>query len=273
MRPVPKVERKVAVRPSLAAVRRGILRFLLASICCGGVFVHGEDDDRPYQFRDPKRFWLEQQVFQKRGIVVEDDDYIVRRCYWVLDPTVVGQVTDVEVVDDGAFLTVRFENIGGGWRKHGINMQDRAVSKTSRATTVRTDPYGDGADIQTDEVTFSYRIEGEEVDPAFCGLLLRIDDRMAVVRFPVSLVSLAPPRVGDEVVRSWDWHDGFADGGDRAVGMNSGSADDCVGVVESQRDDKGFVNVRWKQTGRRKSHRFDNFGYYDIQLSNETPEP
>lgn len=261
------------MRPYLAHIRRRFPRWSLLLICWSGLVVRGGDDDRPYQFRDPKRFWLRQQVVQRRGIVVEDDDYIVRRQYWVLDPTVVGQVTDVEVVKDGVFVTARFDGIGAGWQKCGINMQDRTVSKTSRATTIRPDSYGDVTDIQTDEVTFSYRLEGDEVDPAVCGLMVRNDGRVVVVRFPAALVSLVSPRVGDEVVRSWDWHDGFADGGDTAVGMQRGSAGDCVGVVESERDEKGFINVRWKQTGRRKSHRFDNFGYYDIQLANEPERP
>lgn len=261
------------MRASLECVRRRLLFwFLVLSCCCGVLACGGDDDDRPYQLREPKQFWLQQKIFQKRGIVVEDDDCIVRRQYWVLDQTVVGQVTDVEVVKDGVFVTARFDGIGAGWQKRGINMQDRRVSKTSRSTTVRPNPYGDGAEIRSDEVTFSYRLEGEEVDPSFCGLLLQHDERVVVVRFPAALVSLVSPRFGDEVVRSWDWHDGFADGGDTAVGMQHGSAGDCVGVVESERDDKGFINVRWKQTGRRKSHRFDNFGYYDVQLANDTEE-
>lgn len=223
-------------------------------------------DDGPYQFREPEKFWKDKVVFQKRGIVIEDDDFIVRKRYWVLDQSVTGQVVSVEPADKkDVFLTVRFDGMGGGWRQRGINVRDRTVSRTRRDVTVRSDPYGDGANVNVDEVTFSYRIEGEQVDPNRCGVIVGREGPVTMVRFPNHIVSLVSPRKGDTVVRSWDWHDGFADGGRSARGRFETSFGECVGTVLCDRDEHGFIEVEWQKTKRKKSHRFDHFGYFDIE--------
>lgn len=241
---------------------RGVL--LAACICCLGGSV--AEDDRPYQFREPRQFWMHQIVFQKRGIVIEDDDYIVRKRYWVLDRAVVGQVVQVDPLEKGLDLLVRFDSTSG-WQVKGSNIQNRRVSTTKRHETIRPNYSGDGLDIDSDEVTFSYTIEGEEVDPDRSGLIVRREGNVVFVRFPSSLISLVSPRVGDRVKRSHDWHDGFADGGLQPTGAAADQSAECVGIVERERDEQGFVDVRWERTGRRKRHRFDNFGYYDIQLA------
>lgn len=226
-----------------------------------------EDDDRPSQVRDPQAFWQRKVVFQKLGIVIEDEDYIVRERYWVLDKSVTGSVTDVDVMADStAVVEVRFDGRDRGWRQHGVNIRDRRVSRTNRTVNIRPEPYGDGLRVDADEVTFSYRIEGEEVDPARCGVIVRLEGDVTVVRFPCHLAALAAPRKGDVVMRSADWHDGFADGGTKPTGPLEQSSVACVGTVEGERDEDGFVAVRWHKTGRKKSHRFDHHGYYDIEL-------
>lgn len=242
---------------------------LLASLCIGAALIGrgvASDDDTPFQYRSPMQFWAAKLVCQKKGIVIEDTDYIIRKRYWVLDRTLSGKVVDVEQSGGRkVFVTVRFDTSGGRWQEHGVNLQNRRVSTTKRTMRVRQDSYGDGYDVQEDQVTFSYDIQGEEVDPAKCGMLLRQEGDGAVVRFPVHLVSLAVLQKGDSVVRSWDWHDGFADGGNSPTGPRSEEDRGCVGTVEGDRDDDGFVNVKWEKTGRRKSHRFDHQGYYDIE--------
>jgi len=222
----------------------------------------------PYQYENPRAFWLNKTVFQKRGIVIEDHDYIIRDRYWILDSKVYGQVTDVEQGDRQAWLIVQFEGgMGGGWQSKGVNVRDRRVVNKQRTVTIRNDPYGDGTRAHVDEISFSYRIEGEQVEPGRCGVIIRHEGRLTVVRFPASLMSLISPQVGDAVRRSWDWHDGVADGAARPTGKDTCSA--CTGTVTKERDDKGFVDVRWNLTGRNKSHRFDNLGYYDIEPIDE----
>lgn len=235
-------------------------------VCLAWAWVCSAEDDRPYQFREPKQFWVHQVIFQKRGIVIEDDDFIVRQRYWILDRAVIGQVVQVNVLDEGIDLLVRFDNMEG-WQTKGINIRNRQVSRTERSVTIRPDYYGDGVEVDSDEVTFSYTIEGEEVAPDRCGLIVRREGNVVFVRFPSSLVSLVSPQVGDRVTRSFDWHDGFADGGSEPTGKGGEESSSCVGVVERERDEQGFIDVRWERTGRRKRHRFDNFGYYDVQLA------
>jgi hypothetical protein len=218
----------------------------------------------PYQFRDPKAFWLDKTVFQKRGVVVEDQDLIIREQYWVLDRTVQGQVIEVEQGDAKVWLIVQFEGgMGGGWERKGINVRDRTIVRTQRTVTIRNDPYGDGGHVHVDEVSLAHRIEGDQIDSDRCGVIIRQEGRITVVRFPASLVSLTSPRVGEAVRRSWDWHDGLADGGTRPTGIETCSG--CTGTVTKERDEKGFVDVRWNVTGRNKSHRFDHLGYYDVE--------
>jgi hypothetical protein len=246
-----------------AVFRSGWLPLLAWMCLC---VAAGAEERQPYQFREPKQFWMHQFVFQKRGIVVEDDDYIVRKRYWVLDTAVKGQVVQVDAIENGLDLTVRFDSMGSGWNTVGINVQNRRVTKTKRTETIRPDAYGDGTNIEVDEVTFSYTVEGEEVDHDRCGLIVRREGGVVFVRFPSSLLSLVSPRVGDRVARSFDWHDGFADGGRQSQGIDPQLPEGCYGIVESERDEKGFIDVRWERTGRRKRHRFDNFGFYDVQL-------
>ena len=249
-------------------------RWVLLAACFlfQGVFASESGEDRPYQFREPKRFWLHQAVFQKRGIVIEDDDFIVRKRYWVLDRAVVGQVVQVDTLEKGLDLLVRFDSMAG-WQTTGMNIQNRMVAETERSVTIRQDYSGDGVEVDTDEVTFSYTIEGEEVDPDRCGVIERREGNVVFVRFPSSLMSLVSPRVGDRVTRSFDWHDGFADGGSDATGLGPEHPEECFGIVERERDEKGFIYVRWERTGRKKSHRFDNYGYYDVQLAVPAERP
>lgn len=235
-----------------------------AACVCGGVI---DDEEGPVQFRDPKAFWMHKVVFQKRGIVIEDEDFIVRNAYWVLTPSAQGQVVGVEQVDrSGVFVEVRFDETNAGWNRHGINIRNRAMENRHRTVRIRPDPYGDGAEIEADEVTYSYTIEGVEVERSRCGLIIRREGDVTVVRFPCHLVALVSPLPGDTVQRSGDWQDGYSDGGRKPRGPHEGSANDCIGRVLSERDREGFVSVRWEKTGRKKLHRFDHLGYYDIEV-------
>ena len=208
---------------------------------------------------------MHRNVVQKLGIVIEDEDYIIRKRYWVVDRSVVGQVVRVERVGERLFLTVQFPEMTAGWQERGINIQNRRVTTTQRTVQVRPESWSDGATIDVDEVTFTHEIQGEEVDSARCGLIILREGKALRVRYPSHLLASEPLRKGDTVMRSWDWHDGFADGGDTRVGSRREDPSACVGIVEAERDRNGFVSVKWIKTGRRKSHRFDHQGFYDIE--------
>lgn len=219
----------------------------------------------PFQSSDPETFWTDKMVIQKKGIVVEDEDWIVRRRYWVLDKSVTGRVVAVESVGGQVFLTVEYDGRGPGWVMTGINEQDRTVSNTRRNYRIRPDPYSDGTDVEMDEVTVTHTIQGVQMPPERCGLIVFVEGRAVRVRFPVHLIALEGPRKKALVMRSWDWHDGHADGGDEPEGPLRGPVADRIGEVLMERDDKGFVKVLWHATGREKLHRFDRDGFYDIE--------
>jgi hypothetical protein len=220
----------------------------------------------PFQVREPEMFWSGKTVFQKRGIVIEDEDFIIRERYWTLDQSVTGKVIDVELADGkDTFVTVGFDGMGGGWRAESVNIRDRVVSKTERTLTIRPDHYGDGTKVEVDEVTVTHRIEGDQVEPNRCGVLVRHEGAAIAVRFPGNLLSVVSPRKGDAVVRSWDWHDGFADGGLEPKGRGSEASRECVGRVVRDRDADGFLEIEWEKTKRKKLHRFDHAGYYDVE--------
>jgi hypothetical protein len=69
--------------------------------------------EQPSQFRNPVGFWSGRRVIQKRGIVIEDRDHIVRERYWVLDEYATGNVVEVSLVSTGARLRVRFISKAG----------------------------------------------------------------------------------------------------------------------------------------------------------------
>ena len=247
------------------AVGRGAALVVAIVALCGAQ----AEELKPYQFREPEKFWTGKKVIQKRGIVIEDPDYIVRNRYWVLDRSVTGRVVDVEAASgEKVFLSVRFDVVGAGWEEVGSPIRNRRVTNTRRTVRIRSDSYGEVAASEVDEVSFSYDIEGEQVEASRCGVIIAREGAVTVVRFPAMLISLVPLRKGDAVVRSDDWHDGFADGGDSPAGPHKSSMGDCVGVVTGERDKDGFVGVTWQKTGRKKSHRFDHRGYYDVQQAN-----
>lgn len=225
------------------------------------------DSQAPYQEREPEKFWMQQTVFQKKGIVIEDSDYVVRKRYWVLDPTVKGRVVEVDRLLNEVLLSVRFQGISVGWREHGDSVRNRRVETTRRA--VRVNGWYEGGKVEADEVKFSYEIEGVKVSPERCGVITLREGQAVVVRFPSHLLSLEPLRKGDRVVRSWDWDGGFADGGNNATSSDQSTAAEFFGVVDSERDRHGFVAVTWAKTGRKKLHRYDHRGYFEIQKSEE----
>jgi len=217
-------------------------------------------DGEPYQKTEPEKFWMNRSVFQKKGIVIEDEDHIVRKRWWQLDSHATGKVIKVEVLAAGVFLHVRFEDGKRGWTERGVNRQNQRVTQGKRTTRIRPDSYGDGVTVEHDDVVWQYDIQGEEVEPRVCGLILEHGGGWVVVRFPSALIACVYPRKGDIVRRGADWSSG--EGGSADGGKSTSS----IGEVLVERDKDGWVTVKWEKTGRTKDHRFDQRGYYDLEV-------
>lgn len=224
-----------------------------------------DDYDKPAQNRDPVGFWENQRVFQKRGIVIEDKDYIVRERYWVLDETATGLVKEAIPLKDGARTRVVFANTNG-WQERGFEKRGKVVTERKSTMKVRSNYRGD-ADVETDEVSYSYRIEGVWVDPSTAGILSYDDNGKPVIEYPSTIIGLVRPQIGDTVIRSLDWCNGFADGGPSPFGLLALLPSACAGEVVAPRDEDGYVAVRWQNTGRKTSYRFDSHGFYDVNLA------
>lgn len=269
-----------------------LLANILAAVCCcwllGNLFTltakaQNSDDkqtivelysrsdlgnyDKPAQNRDPVGFWNNQRVFQKRGIVIEDKDYIVRNRYWILDERATGRVKEVIPLAEGARVRVVFAD-DKGWQQQGFVKRDQVVTERKSTMTVRQSYQGD-TDVETDEVSYSYRIEGVWVDPSTAGMLSYDDNGRPVVEYPSTIVGLVRPHIGEAVIRSLDWCDGFADGGPLPFGRLASLPGEYAGDVVDFRDQDGYVSVRWRKTGRTTSHRFDSHGFYDIELADQ----
>lgn len=212
----------------------------------------------PMRERDPKKFWLNQVVFQKCGIVVEDRDYIIRKRYWFLDSYDVGRVTEVSEADDGIRCTVLF-NSNERWQQKGF---DKALDSV---TTVNTTVMPAREGFRVESLVATYRSEGVAVDKTKCGIIVRHANEKAVyVEFPAALLCYDLPRVNDRVERGPDWSDGYADGWSEPIGPSD--AKKYYGEVRAPRSLDGSIDVFWPVTGRTTSHRFDNFGgFFDVQ--------
>jgi hypothetical protein len=214
----------------------------------------------PARQRDSKRFWLTAPVFQKNGIVIEDEDYIVRTKYYVLDSRAVGEVVDVRDTDEGAVCTVRFQD-RSLWQVNELNK--KPVSQTEAQTTMKVTR--DGLDAET--IATTYRIEGYAVSSSKCGVIKKQENEgTLLVEFPASLLSYELPRMGDKVVRGPDWQDGYVDGNDHPIGRPDKTVADYYGLVVENRNAEGYIHVKWAVTNRVTVHRFDNNGgFVDIQ--------
>jgi hypothetical protein len=80
------------------------------------------------------------------------------------------------------------------------------------------------------------------------------------VRFPMSVISLRPPRVGDLVKRGPDWNKGHADGGDGMTGRIILRAVNDKSIRTSD----GYVTVLWDATKRTGRYRWDVRRQFDI---------
>jgi hypothetical protein len=209
----------------------------------------------PHQERNPAQFWKGKEVFQKRGIVVEDKDFVIRKRWWELSRYHVGTVQDVDVDHRGGSATVLFRNKPKWMEKPGGPGQ--ASSKEQSITVTR-----DGYPKHT--IAISSRAEGIAVDEKCCGLLIKEEAESCCVEFPWALLALVWPEMNDRVVRGPDWCDGYADGGNTPFGPNTNVDKKCIGVVRSSRDSQGYVEVEWEVTGRITSHRVDVRNFYDV---------
>ncbi len=209
----------------------------------------------PVQRVDPVRFWLEKNVIQVRGIVVEDPDFIVRDRYWVLNDVCVGVVVAVDDTLNPCVCSVRFSG-QENWQQKGFEKQVEG--------TVETKIVHDG--YETHVLQTFVRNNGVQVEPSICGLIqASSQEQGVVVRFPVSLLSLERPRMGDEVIRAADWRLGYADGGGKPVGLLDKREElECLGTIVGNRTEDGVMRVRWAKTERISLVRFDQMGFFDV---------
>jgi hypothetical protein len=210
----------------------------------------------PSQQRDPKRFWQGKKVFQKTGVVIEDKDYIVRERYWELGEHAIGKVAEVRPGAQGVVCRVIF-----GDREH---WQQKGFEKKPVGESVVQEFQRSG--YEKTHVTTTYRIEGVAVEKQKVGLVIEDGPDGLVVDFPALLLSLSKPNLHDQVVRSADWFDGYADGAEVPYGSVGADPRRFAGVVVKERDIDGNVEVEWLSTGRISTHRFDARLFYDIEL-------
>jgi hypothetical protein len=217
-----------------------------------------ESQKRPASQVDPRKFWGGRRVFQKRGIVVEDKDYIVRERYWWLDDRVIGRVVDVVETGGGWFCRVEFDKkMRANWQQKGFERQPEREWRLEQ----KRDGY------KTESFLVEYRGEGVAVPRYACGLVVEERDGVAVVDFPSGLLSPELPRANDWVVRGPDWMDGYVDGAPVPIGPVADDKERFSGVVKSSRNSDGQIEVEWSVTGRTTVHRFDDArGFVDIDL-------
>jgi hypothetical protein len=214
----------------------------------------------PFKIREPREFWINRQVHLKQpnNNVIEDQDYVVRERYWTLDASSIGTVVGVTLVEDTQVLRVRFDN-RNGWSEHGLEKREGvAVQQQSTVT-----PNGNGGVDMNSESTVR-RIEGERLfDEDECGVIIEQSDNITIVECPSVICTLPKPSVGELVTRGPDWQ-GFADGGNRRYGPNTGKPETFAGEVIEEIDRDNLVDIKWKKTGRISACRFDASGFYDI---------
>jgi len=235
-----------------------------------------EEWDEPLSLRDPEAAWVGQPVFQKSGIVIEDAGYIVKNRYWTLDDKAIGTVARVESVPNRpqlAKLYVRYvgspEDLAG-WTTREFEFGREVVSTTTGEKRIQNDSQG-GVRVESTESTVTRERNGQPVEEHEVGLIVDRTEKSTTVRYPMHLVGRLRPQPGDVVVRGPDWCEGHADGGERPFGALKdaveGGSPKYPGVVLAERDGRsGFIAVYWKATGRKTRHRFDTFGFYDIQV-------
>lgn len=213
----------------------------------------------PLQNRDPVKFWTDRTVCQKRGIVIEDKDYVVRKRYWILEGQHLGRVQKVVVGDRGAKCTVLFDD-ATGWREQAL--AERPESQTVTSSTMTVSRTG-GTEVDTMSTT--YHVEGVAVGPADVGVIVGETSEGTVVEFPAQLLRLEMPQMHDKVVRGPDWAGSYADGGEMPFGESAHEAEGPTGSVVGLRDADGNYDVEWEVTGRITVVRFDAAGgFYDI---------
>lgn len=202
------------------------------------------------QMREPMKFWVDQRVQVKSGIVVEDKDYVIRSVWWRLPSRNVGVVQQVSESEKGARCTVLFPD-RDGWEEHPLDKQALARDRTEPEKLAGT-------------VVALEHVDGLAVDPWSVGVVVSDEDGGILVELPVSIIRLEEPQVRDRVIRGPDWS-GYADGGDSSYGLHAENPDRFFGTVVSRRDDDGNCDVEWELTGRITSMRFDSLGgYYEI---------
>ena len=220
--------------------------------------VTKKDKDRsvtPLRDRDPEKFWgRHRRVCQTRGIVIKDQDYVVKYKegrWWKLDTHVVGTVVEVKRNDLGVIVQVLFQN-RSLWNEQTFTETPESVTtQTSEIKLTR-----DG--VREDSVTYTRRQIGVAVPKEKCGLIVREEGDAAYVNFPELLLSYEIPVANDRVIRGPDWFDGYADGGETPFGDLGEGRNHYYGDVTENRDPDGNIEVSWIKTGRKTLHRFDS---------------
>lgn len=214
----------------------------------------------PLRETDPREFWSRnRRVYQKRGILIEDEDYVVKQRWWELDSRSVGRVVETRSTDRGWVVQVLFTS-AGGWQLRTFDKQLESVTVEDKSVKITRQGY----DVET--VALTFKVNGVAVDKSKCGLVIRREGDAAYVEFPAELLSYELPRMNERVMRGPDWFDGYADGGNAPFGALGGHGGACLGTVVEERNDDGNITVRWDRTGRTSVYRFDNRqGFCDIE--------
>jgi hypothetical protein len=229
----------------LSACFFGALTMLLAFLgppTCRGA----EEDTRPQLDANPD-LWKEKWVMQRRGWVLDahDASNLITNGFWLLSHSAIGHVVQVDA--PARTCIVKFDN-RDGWQR--IELQTKRREKTR----MNVDSYGNMFMERWVE-------EGLAVDPGDHGKIIS-EDTDILVRFPLSVIGLKPPRKGDVVMRGPDWSPRSRVDGCRGREQER----PCTGIVLDDLDHEFYVRVQWRISGLIESHRFDCRRYYDVMI-------
>jgi hypothetical protein len=241
---------------------------LLAGEIPGNILPKIPDDwsfsQTPAHRKDPEEFWVGKKVYPRRGIVVEDEFFIVdgeaKKC-WTLDQFTPGTVEAVEEYRGMPVAVVAFEDTEL-WMEGAVAQIELGVARAAQLLTVER--YGEWVD---QSVTANPELGGFRVNRQDAGVIVNGTPRepgAVKVRFPIALLSVARPGFGARVKRSADWCFGHSDGGSVGFGLDPNADKDLLGTTLGTVDESGLVEVEWDYTYQRKFVRFGAQDCYDI---------
>lgn len=236
-----------------------------------GVVIEVNDQEQYAVVEFPTAEGWENKVVQKSSSTT----LYVRRNWWT------GEIMDLRSVTTTQDQTLRFSSKGDGllltgFEKPPAGNAPPVVNLNSVAEASGTGPSPDpgqgspvapagGAPASPENVAAqppssdipspAGQASPASVAPPAPALALPIR-----VRFPISVISLRPPRLGDVVRRGPDWNKGFADGGEGMTGriILRSSAD------AELRTKDGYVTVEWDATKRTGRYRWDVRRKFDV---------